>query len=157
MTEEVNWNLARATRLAKALTDGGVATFVETFDDDVYLSVRAQKPAENLDGMLSVWWAEDSWQVELGSADGRQAWGTLATDNDPDLSDVAVTALLLGTALRWSAGLTPLDIDHRGELSDEDVFEDLDDLVELDHPGFDDFGESENFDLTDVKDPVSLR
>lgn len=105
MSASPHWDLSRAGRIAAHLVAAKVPAFAEAYEDDVYLSLPVYNPETNRPDMVTVWWNEQGWQVDIGSRDGTQVWASGGPGTHEELSDVTIAGLLLERAFTWSLGL----------------------------------------------------
>jgi len=104
MSDAPIWDLQRAKRIAASLVAADVPAFAETYEQDVYLSLPVYNWDDDRPDMVTVWLNEGGWQVDIGSRDGKQCWGSEGPGNHEDLSDTTIAGLLLVRAITWTAG-----------------------------------------------------
>lgn len=104
MPASPQWDLARAERIAAHLVAAKVPAFAEAYEDDVYLSLPVYNWETNRPDMVTVWWNEQGWQVDIGSRDGTQVWASGSPGTHEELSDVTIAGLLLEGAFTWLEG-----------------------------------------------------
>lgn len=104
MSASPKWDLTRAERIAAHLVAARVPAFAESFEDDVYLSLPVYNWESSRPDMVTVWFNEQGWQVDVGLRDGTQVWVSCGPGTHEELSDVTIAGLLLERAFTWSQG-----------------------------------------------------